>query len=118
MTSSLFINDIYHSIQVSLMTNLVINNSGELSFVSVSYAGSMVIVRRLCDVRPSGGNQFDRAFWVFGPCVRTFQNTLRSLLTVDGTHLLGKYPGVLLIACALDENNKLLPICPYTSRRE
>lgn len=49
--------------------------------------------------RCGGGraNQFDSAFWLFGLCVRTFQNTCESLFTVNGTCLLGKYPWVLLV---------------------
>lgn len=50
---------------------------------------------------------------MFGPCVRAYQNICRSLLIVDGTHLLGKYPGSLFVACALYNNNKLLSVA-YT----
>lgn len=47
---------------------------------------------------------------MFGPCIRAYQNTCRSLLIVDGTHLLGKDPETLLVACTLDSNNKLLHV--------
>ena len=32
------------------------------------------------------------------------------MVAVDGSHLCGKYPGVLLVAVTLDANNKLFPI--------
>ena len=31
------------------------------------------------------------------------------MISIDGTHLYGKYRGVLLIAMATDANNKILP---------
>ena len=73
-------------------------------------AGSRIIIRRRCDRIVRGGVKFDSCYWSFGPCVRTFQTACRSLLTVDGTHLFGKYTGIILIACVVDGNNKLLPI--------
>ena len=32
------------------------------------------------------------------------------MINIDGTHLYGKYRGVLLIAMATDANNKVLPL--------
>ena len=32
------------------------------------------------------------------------------MVSIDGTHLYGKYRGVLLIAMATDANNKVLPL--------
>lgn len=42
-------------------------------------------------------------FWMFSPLVRTFENRCPSLLIVDRTHLLGKYPEVFLVAYVLDD---------------
>ena len=53
---------------------------------------------------------FKRFFWAFGQCIRSFTSTLRPMVAVDGSHLRGKYPGVLLVAVTLDANNKLFPI--------
>ncbi|XP_068638416.1 uncharacterized protein [Aristolochia californica] len=44
---------------------------------------------------------FKRVFWAFGPSIAGFQYC-RPLISVDGTHLYGKYPGTLLIATTLD----------------
>ncbi|XP_077242414.1 protein FAR1-RELATED SEQUENCE 5-like [Tasmannia lanceolata] len=72
--------------------------------------GSFVRVFRARDLRPKGDDTFVRMFWTFGPCIRSFNRTLRPLVLVDGTHLCGKYHGVLLIVCGVDGNNGLFPL--------
>ena len=52
---------------------------------------------------------FKRVFWAFKPSIDGFQYC-RSLITVDGTHLYGKYKGTLLIAMATDANFQLFPL--------
>ncbi|XP_027348162.1 uncharacterized protein LOC113859642 [Abrus precatorius] len=52
---------------------------------------------------------FRRVFWTFGPCIRAFRYC-KPLVQVDGTHLYGKYKGVLLVAVAQDGNQNILPI--------
>ena len=53
---------------------------------------------------------FFRVFWAFGPCIRTLQNNLRPILTVDGTFMKGKYPSTLLVATAADGDNGTIAI--------
>ncbi|XP_077251997.1 uncharacterized protein LOC143891282 [Tasmannia lanceolata] len=65
-------------------------------------------VFRARDLRPGGDDKFARLFWAFGPSIRSFQRTLRSIVLVDGTHLRGKYLGILLIAVGVDGNNGLV----------
>ena len=48
-------------------------------------------------------------FWAFSPCVEAFRHC-KPVISIDGTHLYGKYRGVLLIAMATDANNKVLPL--------
>ena len=48
-------------------------------------------------------------FWAFAPCIAAFRYC-RLVINIDGTHLYGKYRGVLMIAMATDANNKVLPI--------
>lgn len=76
----------------------------------LNISGSVLIVHRRSNVSFGGGNHFYSTFWIFGPCVMSFQNIYCSLLTVDRTHLLCKYHAVLLVACDLDGNNKLLSV--------
>ncbi|KAH9612224.1 hypothetical protein KSS87_003278, partial [Heliosperma pusillum] len=58
---------------------------------------------------PSNVHVFDRVFWAFGPSIRGFEHC-RPILTVDGTHLYGKYKGVLLIAIGVDANDQIYPL--------
>ncbi|XP_015939389.1 uncharacterized protein LOC107464935 [Arachis duranensis] len=52
---------------------------------------------------------FYRLFWTFPPCVAAFQHC-KPLVSIDGTHLYGKYGGTLLLAIAQDGNSNILPI--------
>ena len=48
-------------------------------------------------------------YWAFAPCIVAFQYC-RPVISIDGTHLYGKYKGVLMIAMATDANQKVLPL--------
>ncbi|XP_077217846.1 uncharacterized protein LOC143852349 [Tasmannia lanceolata] len=72
--------------------------------------GTYMCVFRARDLRPGGDDKFARLFWAFSPSIRSFQRTLRSIVLVDGTHLRGKYLGILLIAVGVDGNNGLVPL--------
>ncbi|XP_016178930.1 uncharacterized protein LOC107621421 [Arachis ipaensis] len=50
-----------------------------------------------------------RLFWTFPPCVEAFKYC-KSLISIDDTHLYGKYGGTLLMAIAQDENSNILPV--------
>ncbi|XP_025617065.1 uncharacterized protein [Arachis hypogaea] len=52
---------------------------------------------------------FDKVFWPFPLCIEAFKHC-KPFVSVDGTHLYGKYKGMLLIAMAQDGNNNILPI--------
>ncbi|XP_016194998.1 uncharacterized protein LOC107635965 [Arachis ipaensis] len=52
---------------------------------------------------------FHRLFWTFPPCVEAFRHC-KPLVSIDGTHLYGKYGGMLLLAIAQDENSNIMPI--------
>ncbi|XP_016185686.1 uncharacterized protein LOC107627360 [Arachis ipaensis] len=54
-------------------------------------------------------SMFDKIFWTFPSCVKTFKH-FKPFVSVDGTHLYGKYGGVLLIAVVQDGNSNILPI--------
>ena len=77
-----------------------------------SNAGTHVVIERSADIPEIeielAGYDFRRVFWMFGPVARAFRRTLRLLLTLDGTFLKGKYPGVLLVATAIDDNQQLM----------
>ncbi|XP_058076381.1 uncharacterized protein LOC131224963 [Magnolia sinica] len=54
--------------------------------------------------------RFERCFVALEQCVRSFQTSLRRVLAVDGTHLKGKYKGILFIATTLDDDNHIFPV--------
>ncbi|RVW84511.1 Serine/threonine-protein phosphatase 7 long form-like [Vitis vinifera] len=52
---------------------------------------------------------FQRVFWTFHPSIEGFKHC-RPVLSIDGTHLYGKYKGTLMIAMGCDGNNQLFPL--------
>ncbi|XP_025650642.1 uncharacterized protein [Arachis hypogaea] len=54
-------------------------------------------------------SMFDKVFWTFPTCVEAFKHC-KPFVSVDGTHLFGKYGGVLLIAVAQDGNSNILTL--------
>ena len=48
-------------------------------------------------------------YWAFAPCIAAFQYC-RPVISIDETHLYGKYNAVLMIAMAIDANQKVLPL--------
>ncbi|XP_016192747.1 uncharacterized protein LOC107633655 [Arachis ipaensis] len=54
-------------------------------------------------------SMFDKVFWSFPSCVEAFKHC-KPFVSIDGTHLYGRYGGVLLIAVAQDGNSNILPI--------
>ena len=52
---------------------------------------------------------FHRVFWAFSPSIKGFPHC-RPLLSIDGTHMYGKYKGTWMIAMGCDGNNKLFPL--------
>ena len=52
---------------------------------------------------------FQRVFWAFAPSTKGFTHC-RLVLSIDGTHLHGKYKGTFFIAMGCDGNNQLFPL--------
>ena len=52
---------------------------------------------------------FERVFWAFGASIDGFQYC-RPLISIDDTHIYGKYKAKLLIAVAYDSNNGFYPL--------
>jgi transposase-like protein len=64
-----------------------------------------------------GRQIFFRAFWCFPQCVEAFRHC-RPVLSIDGTFLLGKYMGTLLVAISCDADNTLVPLAFALVKRE
>ncbi|XP_025611702.1 uncharacterized protein [Arachis hypogaea] len=60
---------------------------------------------------------FHQVFWSFPSCVQAFRHC-KSLVSVDGTHMYGKYAGTLLMGIAQDGNNNILPVAFALVERE
>ncbi|KAL6343506.1 hypothetical protein AAG906_024871 [Vitis piasezkii] len=60
---------------------------------------------------------FSTCFWAFTPSIKGFTHC-RPILSIDGTHLYGKYKGTLLIAMGCDSNNQLFPFAFAITKRE
>ena len=52
---------------------------------------------------------FQRVFWAFHPSIEGF-NYYQPILSIDGTHLYGKYKCTLIIVMGCDVNNQLFPL--------
>ncbi|KAH9617152.1 hypothetical protein KSS87_005749 [Heliosperma pusillum] len=66
----------------------------------------------------SNVHTFKRVFWAFKPCIEGFEHC-RPVLTIDGTHLYGKFKGTILTAMSIDANNQIFPwvVCHIRTRR-
>nr|KAJ0213933.1 hypothetical protein LSAT_V11C400197080 [Lactuca sativa] len=53
--------------------------------------------------------EFRRVFWAFAPSIKGFVHC-RPVISIDGTHLYGKYKGTMMIAMGVDGNNQILPL--------
>uniref|UniRef100_K3XS37 SWIM-type domain-containing protein n=1 Tax=Setaria italica TaxID=4555 RepID=K3XS37_SETIT len=64
-----------------------------------------------------GRQIFERVFWCFPQSVEAFRHC-RPVFSIDGTFLIGKYRGTLLIAISCDANNMLVPLAFALVERE
>ncbi|XP_060182405.1 uncharacterized protein LOC132612079 [Lycium barbarum] len=63
---------------------------------------------RIC-ISPDDADRFKYYFVAYGACIRGYKH-MRKVSAIDGTHLYGKYKGVLLSAVAHDTENHIYPI--------
>ncbi|CAH9145636.1 unnamed protein product [Cuscuta epithymum] len=71
-------------------------------------------------LRPSGTTdcvEFQKVFWAFKTSIKGFKHC-PPLLTIDGTHLYGKYKCTLMVAMGSDANNQLYPLAFAISEAE
>jgi hypothetical protein len=57
----------------------------------------------------AGSAVFESVLWAFGPSIQGFVHC-RPVISIDATHLYGKYEGKLMIAMATDANNGIYPL--------
>ncbi|XP_022154346.1 uncharacterized protein LOC111021631 [Momordica charantia] len=61
-------------------------------------------------IETKGSLNFKYLFMALGASIRGFQSITRRVIMVDGTHLKGKFRGVLLIGVAMKGNNQIYPL--------
>jgi hypothetical protein len=57
----------------------------------------------------SGDVAFVKAFWIYGSSIKAFRHC-RPIISIDGTHLYGKYKHKLLIACGMGIGHHIIPL--------
>lgn len=72
------------------------------------YPGSTAIVK--VDDIENPPPKFQRLYICLQPCKEGFMAGCRPILGVDGCHLKGPYPGILLSAVGKDGNNNIFPV--------
>ncbi|XP_052116380.1 uncharacterized protein LOC127746587 [Arachis duranensis] len=81
--------------------------------VQSTMAGTVTVLKtspvRLTDQVDESTVYFHCLFWTFPPCIEAFRHC-KPVVSIDGTHLYGKYGGTLLLAIAQDGNSNILPI--------
>ena len=68
-----------------------------------------VVIWKTFDSNMPNTEIFQHVFWSFKPFIDGFKHC-HLVLSIDGTHLYGKYKGTLLIVMGCDENNQLFPL--------
>ncbi|XP_057745471.1 uncharacterized protein LOC130963364 [Arachis stenosperma] len=81
--------------------------------VQLTMAGTVTVLKtspvRVGDQVDESTVYFHRLFWTFLPCIEPFRHC-KPLVSIDRTHLCGKYGGTLLLVIAQDGNSNILPI--------
>ncbi|XP_015935957.1 uncharacterized protein LOC127744126 [Arachis duranensis] len=81
--------------------------------VQATLEGTMVVLKtspvRIGDQVDESTRYFHHLFWTFPPCIEVFKHC-KPLVSIDVTHLYGKYGGTLLLAITQDGNSNILPV--------
>ena len=79
-------------------------------FLAIEQANlECVVIWKTCDINMPNTEIFQLMFWSFKPSIDGFEHC-RPVMSIDGTHLYGKYKGTLLIVMGCDGNNQLFPV--------
>ena len=68
-----------------------------------------VVIWKTFDSNMPNTEIFQRVFWSFKASIEGFEHC-HPVLSIDGTHLYGKYKDTLFIAMRCDRNNQLFPL--------
>ncbi|KAK3219897.1 hypothetical protein Dsin_013867 [Dipteronia sinensis] len=54
--------------------------------------------------------RFKFCFFSYGACIRGFRSSIRPVIAIDGTHLKGRFRGILFVAACSDGNEQVYPL--------
>ena len=63
-------------------------------------------------------NRFEYLFMTLGLCINGFQSCNKPVIMVDGTHLKGKFQGVMFVVGTKDVNEQIYPFAFGFGNRE
>ena len=79
-------------------------------FLAIEQANpGCVLIWKTFDTNMPNTEIFQRVFWSFKPSIEGFKHC-RPVLSIDGTHLYGKYKCMLLSDMGCNGNNQLIPL--------
>ena len=79
-------------------------------FIAIEQANlRCVVIWKISDINIPNTKIFQCVFWSFKPSIEGFEHC-RLVMSIDGTHLYGKYKGTLLIVMGCNVNNQLFPL--------
>ncbi|KAK1562202.1 hypothetical protein Q3G72_008025 [Acer saccharum] len=61
-------------------------------------------------MKTNDANQFEYMFIAHAASLHGFRTVIRPVIAIDGTHLKGKFSGILFVAICLDANNQVFPL--------
>ena len=61
-------------------------------------------------MKTNDANQFEYMFIAHAASLHGFRVVIRPVIAIDGTHLKGKFSGILFVAICLDANNQVFPL--------
>ncbi|KAK3189652.1 hypothetical protein Dsin_029213 [Dipteronia sinensis] len=61
-------------------------------------------------IKTNVANQFEYMFIAHAASLHGFQTVIQPIIAIDGTHLKGKFSGIMFVAICLDANNQVFPL--------
>ncbi|KAK2661368.1 hypothetical protein Ddye_007901 [Dipteronia dyeriana] len=66
--------------------------------------------RTISTIKINVVNQFEYMFITHATSLHRFHAVIRLVIAIDGTHLKGKFSGIMFVAICLDANNQVFPL--------
>ncbi|XP_022157996.1 uncharacterized protein LOC111024593 [Momordica charantia] len=95
------------------LASAIVRGRPEDSYMHLHAYNEAIKIENPCaifHIETEGSLNFKYLFMALGASIRGFQPITRRVIMVDGTHLKGKFRGVILIGVAMDGNNQIYPL--------